>query len=794
MMKSRNKQLRLIAACSVAIFSLAGLIGGSFAWFVLSLNATTESTSFSVKAGDNIQFDLYYLHHFAVDQSTNKNGNYNYDTDLFAGYENEYSNPVFTQVNYDSEGHVTDLVDPTNIGHLWPAHKITYAIAITSGELSSFSLFSWAEITSASILTQVNSQDVRVSLSWAIDMYGGAYYVNRTNDVNSDIANGFATYLADDTVTDKFTYSQTNIAPETKPTIEILNSISGESGNDKRVVLYFSIAFSNDSSTFYRYSDPYYVKDTSGNSNCYEKLSLTNLVFKLVQGKETMKKLKGILSNKRTNIKVITLTLVAFANLTAVTLGTFAWFNLSARDSLIDIVSGDLDIEINKVTAYKYVYPYYTNSTEFIDYDSEGTIKKFVLEDHTLEYDSTSVEDIEITSDDATISLGTKWGNVDTKTTSPESASSRNICIPTGAYVPEFRYYLVGDNTFCGVDNSWHLTDGFAFALGEDVTNEKPAVLDNVVVSAGSTFRLLETFEFGSSNVYEYFYYPLTGITETNSPFRIIDDDNTEDGGDRLLCLRSGIYKFTFTPGQLKIELHTKEDGARIDISVISNNSMDPTKVVIDYAGSNTINKTDPEAPNYFPDPNSYLATAIYNQNTSMVLDVELNFKNANDIDVSLQVERTAASSNSIYNVAGKYEDTTHNLTGYVDDAHMNPLRASDFFNYYSVFTKTPYASTSAIWTAMHRQGDVNSKKFINGETYDTTVDCPLNLKEVDDSALVPASDPTINHIYHCYITIEYDYEHGTYFLDKNRLGKKYILDRDFGFHFYGTQHMEETE
>ena len=30
------------------------------------------------------------------------------------------------------------------------------------------------------------------------------------------------------------------------------------------------------------------------------------------------------------------------------------------------------------------------------------------------------------------------------------------------------------------------------------------------------------------------------------------------------------------------------------------------------------------------------------------------------------------------------------------------------------------------------------------------------------------------------------------YFLNKNRLGKTYILDRDFGFHFSGIQHLEE--
>ena len=184
-----------------------------------------------------------------------------------------------------SNDNIIDAVDPTAINHLWPAHKLTYAIVISSGTLQSFSLSSWDEVTSPSVLTQVGGQDVEISLSWAINMYGGAYYVSSTATVTDDIATGFTTYNSDidnNTLVDKFTYSQSNIAPAQKTSINILNSISGTSGNDKRVILYFSIEYSDDSSTYYTYNNPYYVKDTLGNSNCYEKLSLTDLEFLLV--------------------------------------------------------------------------------------------------------------------------------------------------------------------------------------------------------------------------------------------------------------------------------------------------------------------------------------------------------------------------------------------------------------------------------------------------------------------------------------------------------------------------------
>ena len=126
----------------------------------------------------------------------------------------------------------------------------------------------------------------------------------------------------------------------------------------------------------------------------------------------------------------------------------------------------------------------------------------------------------------------------------------------------------------------------------------------------------------------------------------------------------------------------------------------------------------------------------------------------------------------------------------------QNMLRASDFYNYYAQFTKTPYASSNALWAAMHRVGDANSQKFVNGSSFDTIIDCPLNLKENDDSTVIPANDPEslADNIYHCYISIEYDYEHSSYFLNKNRLGKTYLLDRDFGFYFFGVQRREEVQ
>lgn len=493
-------------------------------------------------------------------------------------------------------------------------------------------------------------------------------------------------------------------------------------------------------------------------------------------------KLKAIFSKKGENGKFHYGKLIGFialsvGNVAAVSIGTIAWFALDTKESTIQMVSGDLDVEIRTVTAYKYVYPYYKNSTEFIDYDSEGTIKKYILEDHTISFDDQPVDEMTFSSDEATISLGERVTR--SNTTNPANASALNVCIPASPspYIPEFRYYLIGDNKFYGTDNSWTIVDSYAFGLQEDVTSLKPAIIDNVVVSAGSSFALLETREIGSN--YDYDYFPLTEIAEDGSPFRIIDS-NDDGVGDTLYCLRSGIYTFAYSPNQLSIELRTSDGGQRKDYSVIYNNSLDPTKISIDYAGSGDTQ--------LYPTIDHYLPTAIYNQNTALVLDVELNYKNVNPVVAGLEVKRTDATSNSIYNTPSKYEDTVYNRVGYLDAQHVNPLRASDFYNYYAKFKKTAYASTSDLWSEMHRVGDASSQKFLNDTSYDKTINCTLNVSGLD-STTIPASG--VDNIYHCYIGIEYDYEYSAYFLDKNRLGKTYLLDRDFGFHFYGTQYVE---
>ena len=277
----KNKTLgKIIVATSIAIFSLMSAFTGTIAWFTSNREVTVSGSSFSVQTPNGISYEIYELHNF-----TDKDGNYSESAEEYVGYENPSTTAVFSKITFDEDGVPEQDPNPIDISHLWPAHKLTYALVV-GGAFASFKLETWREQT---LDTAMVDAQTHVSLSWAINIYGGAYYVNKTSsyqdeedNILADISTGYNTYEADANVEDVFTYSQAgNDDPE--GAIDVVTSITGQSGNNKRIILYFSIEFSNDSDTFYLYNNNthYYAKNVLGNSNCYKGLSLTDLVFKL---------------------------------------------------------------------------------------------------------------------------------------------------------------------------------------------------------------------------------------------------------------------------------------------------------------------------------------------------------------------------------------------------------------------------------------------------------------------------------------------------------------------------------
>lgn len=278
--KANGKVIKiLLFNIAIATTAIAMPITITLSWFSNNQRATVSNGSFTVSTPDTVSYNLYYLRSFTVNE-TSKDGNYNLTTGLFAGYETSYNTPNFVKINYNNNGEVTDNPNPTVTSDIWPAHKLTYAIVITGGSVSNFTLEDWGEVTSEDVKIDANTY---VSIAWATDIYGGMYLVNSTANEINDVASGYSNYMSDDDLEDAFVFDEDeHLIPVNKTPINIFSTNIVETVG-KRRILYFTIEFSNASSTYYQYNKTttYYEKSINGNSNCYQNLYLTDLQFAL---------------------------------------------------------------------------------------------------------------------------------------------------------------------------------------------------------------------------------------------------------------------------------------------------------------------------------------------------------------------------------------------------------------------------------------------------------------------------------------------------------------------------------
>ena len=501
---------------------------------------------------------------------------------------------------------------------------------------------------------------------------------------------------------------------------------------------------------------------------------------------------KGVFASR--NARVIFVTVLAVGNILTMASLSLAWFlQYSSSTSQMTTFSGDMDVSIQKVSAYKYVYPYNRNSAEFIDYDHDGVVKSYVVED-------ASIEDPSNPSNNVTFPLGLTGYSTYATSASDETISSTKIHFEESQ---NFKYYLIGDEIFNGIsDNPWSTLKATAFASGEDPEesdvpdDDKSVVLTDVVVSKGAEFIFFDIDNVNRAQTKcAYFTY--------DSENAVLDDENKQSrfvvtNNGTLKCLMSGIYKFRYR--------YDDSSNPFLDIiltsgsqdSIIGLNMIDPTKITIDYRGG-TIDKTT------YPTLDDYLPDAIQAQNTMVVLDIELTYQNKNDIDAGLKIIRKPQNQHAhpIYGFDGKYNTTdSYTYTGYINDGERNPLEASDFYAFHGVIAKPEnvYASPTAAWQALHanttdyEEDAINHikgyHKFQNDDYYDVEVPCTLYGKTNNDTVLVPGS--STDSVYHIYIAVDYDYEYMRFFTNENRVGKTYLLDRDFTFYFSAEQHVIE--
>ena len=501
--------------------------------------------------------------------------------------------------------------------------------------------------------------------------------------------------------------------------------------------------------------------------------------------------------HRRINRKVLIFASLAFVNVVAVSSVSLAWFITMTSETRMAAFSGDLDVDIEKITAYKYVYPFYGKSVDIVDYSSQPTLKGYVLEDKDEAIGEKGTAKItEIVFD----SLGTGGSYV---TSTASDVGPRKVHRTAEL---DFNYYIIGDDVFTGVpDNPWFTGTGAYLAADEDSTYS----VRNVSISRGAKFSIFSKDNCGNGNSYNYFTYASVSGSSGDLPrFSIRKESDESSEYTVICCLTSGVYDITYSSE--KITFTAVRSGPNLDDAAIGNNILDPTMINIDYNGSaSRMIKPGTIDELLYPTINDYIPVAIQEQMTMVIFDVQLTYKNANPVVAGLEVRRGA--STQISRATGGYA-TTSFTSGYTVSNNVvtrNPLDASDFFAYNALFAKESNAfqpvaasgddpaktAAEVLWETMHKPTDDGSFARFQVDPYDSVIACPLFPKTTSgsdqDSTLI---QPSLNgNRYHCYIGVEYDCQHIPFFLNENRLGKRFVLDRDFGFFFSAKQALKHV-
>lgn len=254
-MQKYNRKTKIFFLCASIIMALACGITGTIAWFHAQRQVEVLASGFEVSLPPHQEADFYYM-----------NCNYNRILSNYSGYElsllNDEEKTSFTKIDEKSTS------SPTSTKYLWPNHQLTYAVVFTPFRTGSFS-FEISSWTSEESKDKLIAENKGIRLSWAIKMYVGLYdyddnfssatkFLSLKSTTDESLSNGFKSSYKD----------ESDLLNQT------LLSFNADDLNQKKV-LYFTILFSNEKSTYFSKKENYYEQDDDSleESNCYENLT-----------------------------------------------------------------------------------------------------------------------------------------------------------------------------------------------------------------------------------------------------------------------------------------------------------------------------------------------------------------------------------------------------------------------------------------------------------------------------------------------------------------------------------------
>lgn len=254
----------------IAAISL-GTVSATFAWFINKRTAVVSAEGFQVVLPEAQKVDFYRQKYNFIDSENKK----------YSGFEKEKLTTDEKQSFVKIEGGESNqFTDPTT--GLWPNHQICYAMVFKPIRDGNFT-FSLTNYVSEPSTKKFLGNGTGLSLSFAIDLFAKAYEYPGTftseDDVTLPSADTFFSKQSTDDNPDLFKVDEKN--PRN------IHSYTFPVRKEKTYVLYFSILFSNDSSTYYSEvtvgNHTYYKQnsDSISQSNCYEGLTFSADKFTL---------------------------------------------------------------------------------------------------------------------------------------------------------------------------------------------------------------------------------------------------------------------------------------------------------------------------------------------------------------------------------------------------------------------------------------------------------------------------------------------------------------------------------
>ncbi|MGM9808518.1 MAG: hypothetical protein ACI31I_02195 [Bacilli bacterium] len=285
---NKFKLKQVLLSAFVLLISFGAAATATFAWFTVNRNANIGGNNISISEAVSSYTLKYYKGNYTKEEGTNNlkyTGYQSYSSIEVCDYYTEFKVPdeneswnnlsdIFPDTRYSFSCEI-ELKASSNISRAGLAITKYTSTNTTSDGLAMYKVDPDTKLP----LKDTFGKNVGIYLSEAINVYSTCAIIDSDPSVMNSYALNFlhgkeidnSSYLID-------AFNETGSGGDEFDGVD-LATINSSSLAGQKIVVFFTIEFSNSNDTYYSFyqrdvNDFYYYKDTvNGSSNCYQKLS-----------------------------------------------------------------------------------------------------------------------------------------------------------------------------------------------------------------------------------------------------------------------------------------------------------------------------------------------------------------------------------------------------------------------------------------------------------------------------------------------------------------------------------------